>query len=303
MRTARVLVFSLIVLSVGLITGCGPAIQSGAHTGQAVPSASQRHSQVLQPAGYYDCQTYTDNTTFGCPYCDWTGCYVLPCMDCSVPVPVLDEGLYIGDGIGITEVNAPPVDPVDNISVPNPSDTGQLPSPGDTVQCVDQTGYFTSGCGGVPGQDGQGIGVFYDAEQTCYFNFASQANACFKATNAPPRIPPSPGGDRTTTYCYDSKKLRAQHWYTLPDADNGIETFGTYIDATGLAEATFTLTAPHASLGMTLWISAGQMVVIPTSTSHIQMFTLERIFGPISAPVYVGYALRNQTDAACAQSF
>jgi hypothetical protein len=302
MRARRAIVLFLMVLSVGLITGCGPGLQTGAQTASAVPSANQRHAQVLQPAGYNGCQTYADGTTFGCPSCDWTGCYVLPCMDCSVPVPVLDEGSYIGGGVGITEVNAPPLDPVDNISVPNPSDTGQLPSPGDTVQCVDQAGYFASGCGGVPGEDGQGIGVFYDAEQTCYFNFASQAYACFGAVNAPPRVPPPPGDDKTTTYCYDSKELRAQHWYTLPDSENGIETFGTYIDATGLFETTFTVTAPHASLGMTLWMSAGQMVVIPTSTSHIQMFTLQRIFGPISAPVYVGYALRHKTDSACTLS-
>jgi hypothetical protein len=247
----------------------------------------------------------------GCPACDPSGnCWILPCVGCSIPVEVLNEGSLLADGgggagTGVSVVPPPPDgDLVDNISVPNPSSSGQLASPGDTVPCVNMDGGFTTGCGGVPGR-GQGIGVFYDTRQTCYLNFSTEASICFAATNTLPRVPPPPGGDRTITYCYDFKKLAAQHWYTVPDSDTGVETFDSYIDGAGLMEGTFTVTAPHASEGLTLWLSSRVGPVIPDSTSHIQMYALESVSGIpfVKVPVYVGYALRTNTDSTCTQSF
>jgi hypothetical protein len=297
-RNAAALI--LLLLTVFATSSCaGPSTQR-----VTPPNAGTHQTQVIQGQPFPGCDL---STMIGCPQCDLLECWIIPCYDCIVPVPILDEGAFLdggGGGGGITPVEAPPQDVVDQITVPNQSSTGQLPSPGDTVQCVDGQGSFTTGCGGLPGVDGQGIGVFYDSLQTCYFNFDTQAHICFAAANGPARFP-SPGGDRTTTYCYDRAKLHAQHWYTLPDTDSGVETFDTYIDITDLMEATFTITAPHASTGLTLWISAGPYIVIPDSTSHVQMFALESVPGIpfVKVPVYVGWALRTHTDSLCKQSF
>ena len=301
MKTRNAMVHGLLSLLILTLSACASSsIQHVTPSTTIAAVGHQAQNFVEQPT------PGCDYSGVGCPWCtDINQCWILPCLDCIAPIPVLDEGTYIdGGGGGITPISPPPDDPIDRISVPNPSDTGQLPSPGDTVQCVNFRGGFTTGCGGVPGQDGRGIGVFYDTSQTCYFNFTTQASVCFAVTNAPPRVPPPPGGDRTTTYCYDTKKLRTQHWYTVPDSDAGVETLDTYIDTAGMMEGTFTLFAPHASIGVTLWISAGPNIVIPDSTSHIQMYALESVplIPFIKVPVYVGYALRTHTDSLCAQS-
>jgi hypothetical protein len=176
-------------------------------------------------------------------------------------------------------------------------------SEGDQVPCVDSFGSFTTGCGGLPGDSGQGIGVFYDATVTCYFNFQSQASICFAANNRGPNL--QPGLDLTTTYCYDPKKLMTQHHFNVPASPNGSETFDTYIDANNSIEQGFSVLAPFATESLVPWGLPPEHPGIPNSTSHVQIFANVAVPGIpfIKVPIYSGYALRNHTDSICKFSF
>jgi len=235
---------------------------------------------------------------------DSNTCWIIPCDLCSVPIPVLYEAYYAGSGGGGGDIPPPPpTDPVDQISVPNASSTGRLASPGDSVPCVTNTGAFTTGCGGVPGDTGQGIGVFYDVSQTCYWNFASLASICFAAANSPPNM--QPGSDLTITYCYDPKKLKTQHHFDVPDAANGSETFDTYVDVNGVIGSGFSVIPAHATLSFVPWGLPPEKPGLQNSTSHVQIFANESIpsMPLVKVPIYVGFARRTETDSICTMSF
>ncbi|MDP9025803.1 MAG: hypothetical protein M3N13_10570 [Candidatus Eremiobacteraeota bacterium] len=284
-----------VLLSFSLITvsACGSN-----HSSQlATPPTMTTNSHARQA------QTYVLQNPH--PECDQSDntCWIIPCDLCSAPIAMLSEAYYVGGGGGGSSAPPPPpTDPVDQISVPNASSTGQLASPGDRVPCVTSTGDFTAGCGGIPGQSGQGIGVFYDTFTTCYWNFQSLVSVCFDATNRPPNM--QPGSDLTTTYCYDPKKLKTQHWFNVPDSNLGSETFDTYLGADNHKSVAFTTIPPHQGLGLVDWGTPPLRPAIQNSTSHVMIFSNVTLSPfPIAVPEFAGFALRTRTDSTCTQSF
>jgi hypothetical protein len=178
--------------------------------------------------------------------------------------------------------------------------TGTEYSNGDPVLCVTDTGAFTtSGCGGEPGVNGSGFGVFYDLNWTCYMNYSSQVSNCFNASNKPPI---NSGSDLTSQYCFDQKTgYKTQHWFHVPTNSYGVTTLETYIDTNNVMGVGFSEIPSSSTRSVVPWGKAppGEPA-LQSSTSHVQLFANGSWLHP---PYYIGYALRTHTDSYCTESF
>lgn len=193
-------------------------------------------------------------------------------------------------------------DPVYTIQCPYaPSCTGSADyTIGQTVPCVTQYGTFTTGCGGDPGSNGAGIGVFYLDGYTCYLDFATMEQNCFAAANTPPS---DPDPDQTITYCFDKTSgYKTQHWYNLPSHVHGVTVLGHYSDIYKTVRLAFLENGPSATQGVEVWGNPPPgPAAVQNSTSSLSMWENGSLYPP-AAPHYLGHARRAPTDSLCKQS-